>query len=106
MHPGKRPYRAVFAVPEDDFDDIGNPSDVLKELGHAWVSLRPVSGREYLTASGEHANVTHRVELARPAFEIPQSAVLTISGRVFEVDFVMDAPESRDIYLMCVEKLG
>jgi SPP1 family predicted phage head-tail adaptor len=104
MNPGKYPLRAVFTLHDDDFDEIGNPSDLFIEIGRAWVSLRPVSGREYLTASGEHSNVSHRLDMFRPSFDILNSMVVTISGRTFEVDHVMDGPSQREIFVMCVEK--
>jgi len=104
MHPGKRSSRAVFSAPPDERDEIGNPSRDLVEIGRAWVSLVPVTAREYMYAGGERALVTHKLTMARPAFEIPQNAIATVAGRVFDVQAALDAPSSAEITLMCVEK--
>jgi head-tail adaptor len=106
MHPGKRPYRAVFSVPKDEMDAIGNASRELVELGRAWVSIEPLTAyaRERFSAAGEVGEVTHKLTAATPAFAIPQDAVATVSERAFEVKAVLDAPKSAEITLICLEK--
>lgn len=75
-------------------------------IGEAWVSVAPLSTytRERLAVAGERADVTHRVEMARPDFDIPASAQIEVSGTVYEVGPRQSTPNSRDIVLMCMER--
>lgn len=103
MAPGKYPYRAIFSVPATESDDIGNQVGTRAEIGRAWVSVTPLSAREHLLG-GERSTSSHKVALRRPSFAIPNTAVLTIGERVFEVEAPLDAPNSAEILLMCAEK--
>jgi len=104
MHPGKYPMRAVFSVPGNDTDEIGNVSDALTVIGRAWVSVEPLSAREFLLAGGEEAKVSHKVKLATPSFDIPVAAVMTVRERIFAVEAPLSAPGALEMTLMCSER--
>lgn len=108
MHPGKYPHKAAFTVPAAGFDDIGNPADGTTELGSTWVSVKPVVGnsRAFVTEAGDTALVSHQLGMMRPSFDIPTTAAITVGARVFDVQYLMDAPGAAEIIVMCAERQG
>lgn len=107
MHPGARPHLATFTVPKTGTDAIGNPEKGVEQIGVAWVGMDTVSlyTRDRLAASGQSANVTHRIEFARPTFSIPLEASVEIAGRVFECGPLQDVPGARDVAMLVTERL-
>jgi SPP1 family predicted phage head-tail adaptor len=68
----------------------------------SWARILPVSGREYFNASGERAEVTHRIEINYRALAPRDRAVY--GSRVFDIKSVINVEErNRDLLLMCTE---
>lgn len=107
MHPGARPHLATFAVPNEGTDAIGNPAQGQVQIGVAWVGMDAVSQytRDRLATSGQRADVTHRIEFARPTFSIPLEATVEIAGRLFECGPLQDVPGARDVAMLITERL-
>jgi SPP1 family predicted phage head-tail adaptor len=87
-------------------DESGQPLEVWATLRDEWVSLLPVTGREYFAASGERADITHKVAAPYGSGALPADRIL-VGSRVLEIRSVIDIDERhRDLQLMCTELVG
>ena len=86
----------------------GEREDLWTQTATVRGSIEPIRGREFFAASGEHAEVTHRVryrrsrrvECARPRDRFEHQ------GRVFEIKSIINNMNGRDVEAMCVEELN
>jgi SPP1 family predicted phage head-tail adaptor len=68
-----------------------------------FASISPISGREYFNASGERAEVTHRVVI-RYGPSVAARDRIVYGSRVFDIKSVIDMEEkNRQLVLMCTE---
>lgn len=53
--------QADVGEPVDGADEIGQPRERWRTLFRSWLSIEPLSGREYWQAAQVQADVTHRI---------------------------------------------
>ena len=75
------------------------------DLGEAFASIEPVSGREFLATSGEQAVVTHKIQMrARDDFTLRPDDRVSYSSRVFDIIAILDELEQGRVWnIMAVE---
>ena len=84
-------------------DTVGQLKETWKNAGRVWASIRPVSGREYMAASGERAEITHSIILRHGVTVAPRDRI-KLGERIFDVVSVMNTGErNRYLKLMIVE---
>lgn len=84
-------------------DSAGQVVETWTEIQKAWASIDPIVGREYFNASGERAEVTHRVKIHYGPTVAPRDRVL-YGSRVFDIKSGINIEErNRDLELMCTE---
>lgn len=103
MYPGKRPFRVTIFSPVVTPDDVGNQAATMQEDGQAWASIEALTGREYFAAAQTQSETTHKITLAKPAFEVTPDSQVAYSGRIFEVTGLLDTPGQPELVLMCKE---
>lgn len=79
----------------------GQQADVWTETAKWWASINPVAGREYFNASGERAEVTHKVEGRFGPTVAPKDRIV-YGARVFDIKSVIDQEERRRYLLLMV----
>lgn len=91
MYPGKYPHRVIIKEPVISTDEIGNQTTTaLVELGEAWASIAPLSGKEYVAAAQTQSKTTHKITMATPPFEVKTSCICIHAGKTYEIDSVVD----------------
>jgi SPP1 family predicted phage head-tail adaptor len=90
-----------------DQDDYGQQVREWRELSKAMADIRPVIGREFFTASGEKAEVTHDVTINfQPIDLVPRDRVRH-GERLFDIRFVQNVDErNRVLILRCTEVIN
>ena len=84
-------------------DSSGQPQDTWTTTSNPWVSIRPISGKEYFNASGERAQVSHEVVLRHGPTVAPKDRIV-YGSRTFDIQSVLNLEErSRYLKLMCRE---
>jgi SPP1 family predicted phage head-tail adaptor len=84
-------------------DSVGQTVETWTDISQAWATIKPITGREYFNASGERAEVTHRVSIWWISGVAPRDRVLYRS-RVFDIKSAINVDErNKDLELMCVE---
>ena len=84
-------------------DTVGQLKETWKNAGRVWASIRPVSGREYFSASGERAEITHSIILRHGVTVAPRDRI-KLGTRTFNVVSVLNTGErNRYLKLMSVE---
>lgn len=95
--------RAIFErlVPRNDLERTGGD---WQQLGlPAFVSLLPLSGREYFTAQQVEARVSHRARTHWRSDVHPKDR-MRIGERIFNIEAVLNVGEqNRELELMVVE---
>ena len=87
-------------------DGAGQVIESWTEQEKAWVSIVPVSGREYFAASGERAEITHKISMAYGPTVLPRDRI-TWAGRTFDIRSALNVEErNRELTLMCTEVLS
>lgn len=87
-------------------DAVGQQTIAWTTVTTAWADIEPVSGRDYFNASGEHAEITHKITL-RYGVTVRAGDRLVLGTRTFDVRSVLTMNE-RNAYLnlMVVEDAG
>lgn len=86
-------------------DSVGQLVDTWTSTATVWGSIKPVSGRNYFTASGERAEVTHTIAI-RHGVTVAVRDRITHGSRTFRIRSVINADEShRYLHLMCTEQV-
>jgi len=84
-------------------DEVGQTREVWSELRREWASIEPISGREFFAASGERAEVTHRLRVAYGSGVMARDRALS-GSRIFDIRSVINVEErNRELELMCTE---
>lgn len=88
-------------------DGAGQVIESWTEQEKAWVSIVPVSGREYFAASGERAEITHKISMAYGPTVLPRDRI-TWAGRTFDIRSppLNVGGRNRELTLMCTEVLS
>lgn len=81
----------------------GQPNGAWSTYDTVWASIEPISGREYFNASGERAEVTHKIKLRSGPSVLPKHRAL-FGSRVFNIRSVLNLEErGRWLQLMVTE---
>lgn len=87
-------------------DAAGQPIEDWTTLRREWAEITPTSGREFMAASGERADVTHKVCVWYGSGVLPRDRIL-YGTRTFDIISVLDKNEGhRELDLMCREIVG
>ena len=86
-------------------DTAGQQLDSWAEVGKEWVSIKPVTGREYFNASGERSEVTHRIRMVYGRTVAPRDRIV-YGSRTFDIKSVLNLDErNRELELMVSEHI-
>lgn len=101
-------HTVVFQRQSTTQDGAGQPIATWTELGRTVASVAPISGREFLTQSGEHSDITHRVTFrGQKGLTLRPDDQMIFGSRVFDIRSALDMGErGREIQVMCVERLS
>lgn len=58
-------------------------------IGQCWAEIKPVSGRQFFSAQGQHADVTHTIR-TRYRDDIDRTMRLTSASAVYDLEAVID----------------
>ena len=104
-----RNQRVTFQRRGAGQSSTGQPNGTFADVITTWAAIEPVSGREYFNASGERAEVTHKIEVqacSELADLKPKDRAL-YGSRVFNIRSVINVEErGRKLLLMCSEHVN
>lgn len=81
----------------------GQPNGAWSTYATVFAAVEPISGREYFNASGERAEVTHKIKLRVGPSVVPKHRAL-FGARVFNIRSVLNIEErGRYLQLMATE---
>lgn len=84
----------------------GQPNGTWADTATVWAAVEPISGREYFNASGERAEVTHKIKLRAGVTVAPKDRAL-FGTRTFNIRSVLDFEErGRYLQLMVTEHVN
>lgn len=84
-------------------DSAGQVIETWTEVSTEWASIEPVSSREFFAASGERAEVTHKIGIHYGVTVLPRDQIV-YGDRTFDVKGSMNVEErNRELLLMCSE---
>jgi SPP1 family predicted phage head-tail adaptor len=84
-------------------DTAGQVVETWTKIETVWATIGPITGREYFNASGERAEVTHRLSIWWGPSVAPRDRVI-YGSRIFDIKSVINVKEmNRDLELMCTE---
>jgi SPP1 family predicted phage head-tail adaptor len=88
-----------------DQGDTGQRVGAWNEIAKEWASIKPISGREYFNASGERAEITHRIEIRQSASRAYRPRDRIVYGeRVFNIKSVLDVDERHRMLQLMVSE--
>jgi len=100
---GRLRHRVTVERRSEALDEFGQRVDVWTEIATAWAKVRPLSGREYLAASGVRAEITHEITMRYPIDVKPKDRVY-FGTRLFDIDSVFTIDErNRFVVARAVE---
>lgn len=103
MSSGRRDKLVTFKRRGTTQDAAGQVIETWTEIETVWASIEPIAGREYFNASGERAEVTHRLGVVYGPSLAPRDRA-EYGARVFDIKSVINVRElNRDLELMCTE---
>lgn len=82
-------------------DEAGQPTEVWTDVCQVWAEIRDVTGREFVSASAERAEVTTRIWIWRRA-DITAAMRVVYAGAVYDIKAALDAGQ-KDTLLMCTK---
>lgn len=84
-------------------DSAGQVIETWTTTATEWASIEPVSAREFFAASGERAEITHKITMHYGVAVLPRDQVV-YGDRAFEIKGTMNVGErNRELLLMCAE---
>lgn len=87
----------------------GQPNGAFADVMSTWASIEPISGREYFNASGERAEVTHKIDVqyCSELADLKPKDRAVYGSRVFNIRSVVNVEErGRKLLLMCTEHVN
>lgn len=103
---GRLRHRLTVQQQGTSQDSVGQQVQTWTDVGTYWGSVDPVSARDYFNASGEHAEITHKV-LMRDELTLRPGDRIVYNSRQFDVRQVMKIGErDRWLNIMAVENAG
>lgn len=87
-------------------DGAGQRLQTWTTVTTAWADIKPVSGRDFYAQSGEHADITHEIEMRYGTTVSPGNRAV-LGSRTFDIRSVLNVDErNRYLTLMAVENAG
>lgn len=83
-------------------DEAGQPIEVWTDVCKAWADIRDVSGREFVAASAERAEVTTRIRIWRRS-DISRAMRVLAGAIVYDIKAPLE--EGRDTTLLMCTKV-
>lgn len=102
MEAGLMRHRITLQSLDDEQNELGEPG-AWSDGATLWASVSPVSGREFMMAGQEHAEVSHKITIrynrtVRPCMRV------RLGARVFDILHIIDPQERHsEMTLMCRE---
>ena len=108
IDPGKMRHRLTVERFNGSRDAAGEPRKDLDEnwteVCRPWCSVDPISGREFLAAGQETAEVSHKIRCRyRPGVQADMR--LRWGSRIFEILAVLDPEERHESLLIMAKEL-
>ena len=103
MSAGRRDKRVTIQRQVTTQDSAGQVNNSWSVTATVWASIAPVTAREFFVASGERAEVTHRIGLVYGPTVVPRDRIV-YGSRIFDIRSVLNTDErNRELLLMCTE---
>ncbi|MBU6955760.1 phage head closure protein [Hahella sp. HN01] len=107
MRAGRLRRRVTIQVNDTTQDEYGETVQGWRELATRWAGVEPLSGREFLAASGPRAELTTRIVLRwEPALAglTSQDHRVIYQGRVYDIHSAINTrEENKEWVLMCAD---
>ena len=101
----RRVYRhpVMIQTYEATLNEWNEPVQTWKDWKQVWVSIEPISGREYWAKHQAQAEVSHRIRMRYIPGVLPTMRIV-YGDRIFEIESVIDWEERNEyLQLMCKE---
>ncbi len=103
MEPGLMRHRVIIQELDNARNEFGEPSNEWADVAKVWASVQPLSGRDFLAAMKEQAEVTHKVTI-RYNQNVKASMRVMLGDRELRIQHIIDNWERhREMVLMCRE---
>lgn len=87
-------------------DAVGQQIETWTEVDDIWANVVPVNGRDFFMASGEHAEITHKIMAYWP-ITVRAGDRIVFGSRYLKVHTVINVGErNRETTLMVIEDAG
>jgi len=104
MRAGKLRHRVQIQQRNSERDEFGQALDTWITLDIVSANIVGLSGREFLSRSGEAADATHRIEMRAWAGLSPSHRIV-FGTRIFDVQYVSDIDQRGiEMHLICKER--
>lgn len=98
--------RITIQARDTTVDGFGQQAATWADVLSCWASIRPLSGRELLSAQAQVSETTHEIQIRYRSGITPANRVV-YQGRVFNVLSVLDKDtKHKALTLLCSEGLN
>ncbi len=102
--PGALRHRVILESATKSDDGGGGAFTVWEQVAPLWVAIKPVSGRELLSAGQFSSRLTHEITLRYRTLVLPEMRFRK-GSRIFEIKAVLDKDERRRwLHVLCEER--
>lgn len=106
MRAGKLRHRVQIQERSNARDEFNQQLDVWTPAATVSANIVGLSGREYLSRSGEAAEATHRVEMRSYAGLTPAHRIL-FGARILDILYVSDIDNRGiEMHVLCKERMA
>lgn len=103
MDAGLMRHRIRIQKPSSERNELGEPINTWIDVANVRASINPLSGRDFIAAMQDQAEVTHKVTI-RYNVAVKASMRVLYGNRVFDILHIIDTWEQhREMVLMCKE---
>jgi SPP1 family predicted phage head-tail adaptor len=100
---GEMRHRVIFQTATRNDDGYGGGEMVWHDAFEAWVSIEPISGREYFDAMQMQNEITHRIK-TRYRSDISPEMRIIYGSKIFSIEAVIDMKNAhRFLEILCRE---
>jgi SPP1 family predicted phage head-tail adaptor len=104
MKVGSLRHRVSLESAATTADEGGGVIIVWEEIALLWVAIKPLSGREALTAGQFSSRLTHEISMRYRTLVLPEMRFRK-GSRIFQIKAVMDVDEQRRwLRVFCEER--
>ncbi len=104
MNPGALRHRVALESATKTSDGGGGSILVWEQVALLWVAIKPLSGRELLSAGQFASRLTHQITLRYRTSVLPEMRFRK-DNRVFQIKAVLDVEERRRwLRALCEER--